>query len=461
MKKTVLLLNPPGKEKYFRDNYCSPVSRADYYHQPIDLLVQSGFLKEDFEVDILDAIVEDLNNNDVLNQIAKKDYHSILALTGTASWKEDFDLFEQIKFANPKIILALSGNIVLFEHMELFKRYSFLDVALLDFTTDHYKNFLLNNPNESNSLVYRDADKIVKDKGFKAKKSFKYPIPTHHKFKNKLYHLPLSINHPSSVLTSAAGCPFPCEFCVASEINYQYRDIDNMVEELKHLQSIGIKEVLFQDFMFEASKKRTLEFCGKIIASKVNITWYCNCRVDVLDEEMLTKMKNAGCHTILFGVESSDQEALDEQRKGIKITKVKETINLCKKVGIRPFGNFIIGLPGDTEENLLNMGKFAREIGCVNAVFSTLIPDYGTAFRKKAIKANKIVDQLSTFTNSDKSYPEKLAELDPKRLEEIRTKVMVDFYLHPSILFKNLIKIRSTYEFKRKIKQGIALIRNI
>ena len=90
--KRVLLLNPPGHEKYFRDNYCSPISKAGYYWQPTDLLVQSGHLAPFYDLDIVDAIVENLSVDYILDLVKKSEYYAILALSGTASWDQDLQL---------------------------------------------------------------------------------------------------------------------------------------------------------------------------------------------------------------------------------------------------------------------------------------------------------------------------------------------------------------------------------
>ena len=271
-KPVVLLLNPPGKGKYFRDNYCSPESKAGYYWQPIDLLVQSGYLSTHFEVDVIDAIIENQDDDRVLKQLAQKPYVSVLALTGTASWPEDFHLFEKIKQQHPDIIMAVSGNLALFEHTALFKNYPFIDVALLDYTTPDYSLFLKGERENLFRISFKNEKKeqVVFDR--KPPRNFAYPLPLHTAFKNSLYHLPVAVRHPSTVVITGAGCPHSCEFCVASEINYRSRNTDNVLEELHYLQSAGFKEVTFLDFMFDANLHHMQEICQRIISEKLTLS---------------------------------------------------------------------------------------------------------------------------------------------------------------------------------------------
>lgn len=460
-KKTILLLNPPGKSTYFRDNYCSPESKAGYYWQPTDLLVQSGYLKEEFDVDILDAIVENKTDEHVLDLVLKRNYYSILSLTGTASWEEDFHLLKKIKALKPEIILALSGNLALFEHKELFRTCDWLDIALLDYTTDDYGKFLQGERETLFKIVYRKENNVVTVIDRKAPKEFSYPVPLHEKFKNHLYHLPFATKHPATIVMGSAGCPHKCEFCVASEIKYRFRNTDNLIAELKVLYEMGIKEVGFNDYMFEVNHERAMEICSRMITEEIKLSWGCSCRVDTLDEPLLRRMKEAGCHTIQMGIESSVQGVLEAQRKNSTVEKAKETIGLCNKVGIRAFGNFIIGLPGENEESLSNLGKYARQIGCTNAVFSTLVPDMGTTLRKKVIQEGKIENRMTKFSSTDKFFPQSLSGIKTDKLSSIRRKVMLEFYFHPSFIYNNFIRAKSFYEFKRKVGYGLQVLRRI
>ncbi len=458
--KKVLLLNPPGKGKYFRDNYCSPESKGGYYWQPTDLLVQSGILNEHFEVDVLDAIAENKTIDYVLEKIKHGNYFSILTLTGTASWAEDFALFEKIKQQNPEIILALSGNIALFEYKRVFEQLPCIDVILLDYTTPDYTNFLLNDTTNFYKIVYRNGNELVKfDR--KPPNNYTYPLPLHHKFKRHLYSVPIAIRQPSTIIMGSAGCPYRCRFCVASEIKYRFRDIDNLIAELKAVYQMGYKEVGFNDFMFDARYDRTIEICQRIIDEKIKLTWACSCRVDALDEPLLKLMKQAGCHTIQVGIESASQIALDEQLKDTTVDKARQTIAVCKKVGIRVFGNFIIGLPGESEESLRNIGKFARQIGCTNAVFSTLVPDVGTDLRKQVIAQGVVTNEMTAFSSTDKFFPQPLNGMSTAKLESIRRKVMIDFYLHPKFIYNNFLKVKTGYELKRKLLYGLHVIKGV
>jgi len=92
----ILLINPPGKELYLRDQHCSSISKADYYWPPIDLLILSGIVSTEHEVFIIDAIIDNIGENECLDLINKYLPDYIIFLTGIVSWQGDFDFIQKV-----------------------------------------------------------------------------------------------------------------------------------------------------------------------------------------------------------------------------------------------------------------------------------------------------------------------------------------------------------------------------
>src|SRR3989344_5947734 len=95
-KKTVLFLTPPGRKMYIRDYYCSKVSKANYYPQPVDLLTQSGWLATKYDIKLIDCIVDEISEKDCLTQIRELNPDIILFITGSVSWDEDLPFLERV-----------------------------------------------------------------------------------------------------------------------------------------------------------------------------------------------------------------------------------------------------------------------------------------------------------------------------------------------------------------------------
>ena len=90
--------------------------------------------------------------------------------------------------------------------------------------------------------------------------------------------------------------------------------------------------------------------------------WGCTARVDTISEELLSKMKDAGCITLFLGVESADQQNLNHLNKNITINKIKKTFELTKKLDVRTIASVVLGMPGDTRKSIENTIKFVKEI---------------------------------------------------------------------------------------------------
>ena len=168
------------------------------------------------------------------------------------------------------------------------------------------------------------------------------------------------------------GCAFNCSFCPIriDNLGFKVRSVDEIIKELKYLKSLGIKELYFRDQTFGANKKRAIELCNKMVEENLTFSWHCFSRVDVINEELVDAMKTSGCHTIIFGIESVNEKTLQDVQKRINAEKIKNTLSLCKKKKIRCAATFIIGLPGETAEDIMRTVDFAIDIDCTFASFN-------------------------------------------------------------------------------------------
>ena len=209
------------------------------------------------------------------------------------------------------------------------------------------------------------------------------PFPARHLFDSKLYDIRDGADMYGSILTSR-GCPGQCTYCSKPVMGnkFRFRSADNIFKEMMHCYSqYGTKNFAFLDDAFTTNHERVTDLCNLMLDSGICFSWTCLARIDSLNEEMLIKMKQAGCIRIDVGVEHGDNESLIKMKKGLRIEKVLVTHNLMKKIGIEMTANFIFGFPWDTVETTKNTFKLARQIGLVNV--SYLVPFPGTEVYEK------------------------------------------------------------------------------
>lgn len=462
MRRKILLLNPPGKKLYIRDYYSSLVSKLNYYWPPIDLQVFSGHLFGHHDVRVLDAIVERINSQQAYKKIIDMDIDTIIFLTGAVSWVEDFEFLGKIASAK-KVEMIGSGDILLYHGAELMKKYDFLSAVCLDFTSPDILRYLerRNNAAEIDNFIYRsnDGDILVGEKG--KEKEYEIPIPRHELFPLSRYHTPLSKRHPITGIITDFGCPYTCSFCPYTNIRFKMRRIENILEEMRYLAGLGIKELVFRDQTFTAPRQKAYNLCSEMKNAGFGFSWMAITRVDCVDEDLLRAMKEAGCHSLIFGVETQNNDVLKKYHKGITSQQSKEAFKLCRKLGIRASAYIIIGLPGETKESIYRSIEFVKELGAEFVSFSIATPRVGTPFRNEVIKGDLVVSDIISGLDSSLSQPLiKTEELSLKEIWEIRNYAIRSFYLNPSFIMRRLRGISSFRDAGNMFIEGAYFCKN-
>lgn len=456
----ILLLNPPGKNIYLRDYYCSHASKAHYYWGPFDLIALSGVLKNYFELAAIDAMQERLTPQETLRRVLDAKPDAIIFLTGAVSFLEDFSLMKQIsEKSERKIHIIGTGDCLLAEGEKFFAEYPFLDAAILSFISDDIVRYLKGEAGTFNHISFRKGDGTVEKGALQFPKGeFYLPIPRYDLFPFRKYRIPHGLRLPYAGIITDYGCPFHCDYCIGGELGFRLRDMENVLEEMRELKRLGVRELWIKDLTFGVNKKRTLELLARMRAEHLNFTWVCLSRANVLDEELLREMKASGCHTIQLGIESASDELLEQYTKGITVEQVKKVVAMCRSTGIRILAHYILGLPGDTIESIRRTIRYAIELNAEFASFNIAMPRMGTAFRQEAIQKGLIRDDLATLDNSISQPVYETPELDRATLWSLRNEAIRRYHLRPSFILRRLFGVRTLYELSSLFREGFSLI---
>jgi radical SAM superfamily enzyme YgiQ (UPF0313 family) len=186
-----------------------------------------------------------------------------------------------------------------------------------------------------------------------------------------------------SFVVTSRGCPAGCTYCI-KHVTYQHtarvRSPENILAEVERLVALGLRNVHMYADLFTVSREQVIGLCRLIIARGLKIRWTCNSRVDYVDEEMLRLMGRAGCWLISWGIESASERILRHVRKGADPAKAERALGWARAAGIKNWGYFIIGLPGETEETIRQTIEFAKELPLDIALFHVAAPYPGTPF---------------------------------------------------------------------------------
>lgn len=216
------------------------------------------------------------------------------------------------------------------------------------------------------------------------------PMPLHHLLPLDKYRMPL-MKGPFSFIVTSRGCPAGCKYCI-KHVSYQYsvrlHSPERIMKELWLFHDLGIHNIHMYADLFTVNRDQVIGLCERIIEEKLPIRWTCNSRVDFVDEEMLQLMGKAGCWMISWGIESGNELILKRAAKGADPKKAHRALTWAKQAGIKNWGYFIIGLPGETVETIRETIDFSKTLPLELALFHIAAPYPGTPFFFEVVKNN-------------------------------------------------------------------------
>ena len=267
---------------------------------------------------------------------------------------------------------------------------------------------------------------------------------------------------PSLVVLSRRGCPHRCASCASGVINKRrarQRSASNFVDELEHLRwKRGVRRFRFVDETFCLDAQRVLRICDEIRARQLGITWCCTTTVQSLDDALLGAMRAAGCSLIEIGVESASPRVRRWARKRITLDKVAQVTRWAHGHGIRVSGDFILGLPGESPETLLQTIDFARRSQLDYAQFALLVPLPGTEIWDM-VQRGEALRSLATDWDDYSRYGEAIVEsdqLDRETLTRHHRIAVRRFYLQPGRIARTLLRAWRPADLARLALAGLA-----
>lgn len=185
-------------------------------------------------------------------------------------------------------------------------------------------------------------------------------------------------------VATSRGCPFGCSFCSVTRMfgkGYRFRSVDNVIEELKHLNP---EKVFFYDDNFTANRGHTKELLEKMLSTGVTPMWTAQVRAEIArDKELLRLMKKSNCYFVYIGLESVNPDTLKEFKKQQVVEEIVESIRVIHEHGIMIHGMFVLGAEKDTVRTAQQMVEFALKNKIDTVQIASLTPLPGTPIFQK------------------------------------------------------------------------------
>lgn len=269
-----------------------------------------------------------------------------------------YRMIEYIHEIYPKIKIIIGGIHVTIMYEQLIEKYPYV-IAVIgegEITFDEIMN--TNNLYNVKGIAFYDKGVIKTENRELIDNLDILPFPKH----------PVQDNRTLAIVLSSRGCTYSCSFCVLnphSKRIQRMRSVKNVVDEIEYLIKFypKLKSIFFADDAFMLNNDRVIEICKEIIKRKINhIAYFCSSRFKPFKEEMLPYLKEAGFRSLMFGLESANENLLKKCHKNIKIQDAIDTITLLKDSKIILHIFLIVGLPGETKETVLETAHFIQKI---------------------------------------------------------------------------------------------------
>jgi anaerobic magnesium-protoporphyrin IX monomethyl ester cyclase len=288
------------------------------------------------------------------------------------------------------------------------------------------------------------------------------PLPLHHLLPWEQYRAP-NIRGPYTFIVPSRGCPAGCTFCI-KHVSYGYsvrvRSPENVVEELKLLWELGLRNVHMYADLFTVNREQVMGICKGLLSKPMideglAFKWTCNSRVDFVDPEMLETMGRAGCWMIAWGIESANEGIRKGVRKGTTDEQISRALQWSKAAGIMNWGYFILGLPGETEDTIRETIELAKRLPLDLALFHIAAPYPGTPFFFEVVeegwfRPGTTWEEVDMDESTVLDYP----GLPAERIEYWARRAFREWALRPGPMWTFVKSMRDWYAVKSAVNAG-------
>jgi radical SAM superfamily enzyme YgiQ (UPF0313 family) len=254
------------------------------------------------------------------------------------------------------------------------------------------------------------------------------------------------------LIMTSRGCPYSCSYCATETRRTSYRSTEHILREIRAVKSrYGTIQFSFKDDSFTVNKRRVEELCDRIITERLRIRWECTTRANLVTEDLLRRMKKAGCNGIKIGIESGSERVLGQMNKGLTLGQMREAAEMFRRTGIYWTGFFMMGVPGETVDEIYQTLEFMHELRPDHAHIGTYEPFPGTAMFQEGVQRGLIKTDM-TLRDFFATLPNDYYKTDARRqvdtidgevFERLEREMKARFHAHNKSVARLLKRAKS------------------
>ena len=341
--------------------------------EPLELeYLSSNAEAKGHKVDIIDMIIEKKK----LDYFIKKYNPDVIGITGYIAHVNVIKNYaKKIKEFDTKMKIIVGGV-----HAEVCPEDFVCENIDYIIRANGIKTFLeLLDNLENNKKVDMDAIYSENVKKCKKETSFNYLHPDRdkvNKYRSKYYYM---FHRNCALIKTSYGCPYKCNFCFCRKItdgNYFFRDLEDIIEELKNIKE---KEIYIVDDDFLVDKNRIIKFCKLLKKNKIEKRYLIYARADFIadNEEIIKLFSSVGLRAVIVGLESCQEVELVDYNKNNTVGKSEKAVSILNKYDVECYGTFILGVDW-TKKDFNALAKWIKKLGLTFINLQPLTPLKGT-----------------------------------------------------------------------------------
>lgn len=466
----VMLINSLPKGGAYATAYWNPTQDSIGAFPPLGLSYLAGYLFErtHHKVVVLDAVAERMGYSQIQQRILEFKPDIIGTTIFTPTFYSSLMLAKLIKRILPGCYICMGGV----QHVRMFLNET-LNHPEIDFIVRGEGEIIFANLLDAlekkspldkvQGISFKKDGSIISpgEEGYIADIN-SLPAPAFDSMPLGLYKNRIGTGKQVGTIVTSRGCPYQCTFCDHPYRTFRMYSVKRIMNEMDFFYKRGVREFVFFDDMFNITPQRAIDISNGIIEKFPDIVWSFRGRADQITEEMVKKIKKAGCAQVMFGLEAAKDEDLKAIKKHVTIEQFLKGVSLCKKSGIKTSSNYILGLPTHrSRQDVLDMLNFAIKCGTDYGQFNILLPYAGTEIYNEAVNRKLIPgDFWSKYVldpHPNAYIPVIEEHLSRQELSELLLLCYQKFYLRPSKILEKALDIRSFSQFMMRF-QGMLIV---
>ncbi|MCK5628593.1 radical SAM protein [Candidatus Bathyarchaeota archaeon] len=445
----------------------APPEKAPWYHgrglPPLGLAyVAAALEKASFQVEILDNYLLNKSTEEVKQIVIKLNPEIVGMTCGSATYRTCVETAKAVKQALPSCTVVVGGWHPSYVPESMLKHPAIDYVvmgegerAMVELASSITKRKDHRDIGIIAGVAHRSKGKIVKTNPEFISNLDQIPFAARHLLPMQLYERKMEYLDVSPVDTMHVirGCPFDCAFCETKHLwGHKCRSFSprRIVDEISHMvENLGSKGIYFISDNFTIRKRETIETCQLIRKRNIDIQWVCDTRVDLISRDLLREMKKAGCRTIWFGVETGSPRILKKINRGVTIEQTTKAFKLCRKEGINISSSFMLGIPGETINDMNATLKLAKRLNPDWCRFNIFVA-YPDNILYQEIMKNHLYNRIEDFLVYVKTK-----DFDYEKMLKIQKQFHKDFYRSPKRILRKIKREGVRRVFRQVLKLAL------